>query len=190
MINECFVVLGHLMEKNGNLQLESKLRVMFLVEILKKNFQQPHIFFCGWDYRKDSNISIAEAMNIFFKKENKIHRRITLSEQSRDTAGDAILLKKNHYQLIKDTKINVITSNYHSERTKKIFEFVFPENSICVHGAEVEYQEDVIFKKEIESLNAFYETFKGLKEGDIKNIYNRLISKHPFYNGTIHKKLG
>ena len=189
MVNESFVVLGHLMEKNGNLQLESKLRVMLLVEILKKNFQQPHIF-CGWDYRKDCNISIAEAMNIFFKKKNKIHRRITLSEQSRDTVGDAILLKKNHYELIQDSKINVITSNYHSERTRKIFEFVFPENSILVHEAQVSYEEDVVSKKEIESLNAFYATFKGLRGGDINNIYNTLITKHPFYNGTIHKKLG
>ena len=66
--SECFVVLGHLMEKNGNLKYESKLRVEHLVKILKKNLQQPYIFFCGWDYRKDSSIKIAEAMSFTLKR--------------------------------------------------------------------------------------------------------------------------
>ena len=34
------------------------------------------------------------------------------------------------------------------------------------------------------------ETFKGSKEGDIENIYIRLVSKHPYYDGTVYKKLG
>ena len=188
--SECFVVLGHLMEKNGHLKYESKLRVEHLVKILKKNLQQPYIFFCGWDYRKDSSIKIAEAMSFYFKKKNKIHRKIILSELSRDTVGDAILLCKNYSHLIKDRKINVITSNYHAERTSKIFKFIFPDNLIEVHEAKVIYQEGDIARKESDSLNAFYETFKGLKEGDIENIYIRLVSKHPYYDGTVYKKLG
>ena len=35
---------------------------------------------------------------------------------------------------------------------------------------QVSYEEDVVSKKEIESLNAFYATFKGLRGGDINNI--------------------
>ena len=62
---ECYVVLGHLMSANGTLGSESQLRVRKLLECVKDKKHQL-IFFCGWDYRDDSDIKLAKALNDFF----------------------------------------------------------------------------------------------------------------------------
>ena len=90
--NECYVVLGHLMSANGILGHESQLRVMKLLECVKGEKEQL-IFFCGWNYRDDSDIKLAKALNDFFLKHNKGPHKIFHSDSSRDTVGDAVLLK-------------------------------------------------------------------------------------------------
>ena len=39
------------------------------------------------------------------------------------------------------------------------------------------------------SIKVFEETFRGIAPGNIKEIYGRLISSHPFYNGTVHSRI-
>ena len=85
---------------------------------------QELIFFCGWDYGDDSQIKLASALRDFLKHVNEVHN-IILSDTSRDTVGDAVLLKYNFGDQIKEKNINLITSDYHMLRAKKIFEFVF-----------------------------------------------------------------
>ena len=92
------VVLGHLMSATGELSNESKRRVLKLVECIKDKENQL-IFFCGWDYRNDSNIKLAKALSDFFIKQKPSAHKIILLESSRDTVGDAVLLKyyfENH----------------------------------------------------------------------------------------------
>ena len=80
----------------------------------------------------------------FFKRINKNNHQLYLSDQSRDTVGDAIFLKKKFQSKIKKRKINVFTSDYHASRTKFIFSFIFPENKIEVHQSKTNKK---IFKK-------------------------------------------
>lgn len=183
---ECYVVLGHLMDSRGVLNNESKLRVLKLIELINdKSYQK--IFFCGWDYRKDCDLSIAEALNLFFTQfSNKTHE-IFLSDASRDTVGDAIFLKKNYSNEI-PSKINLITSNYHGERTNLIFSYVFDDKNIEIHEADIQFEESLI-EHETNSIKAFKETFKDAKKGDFKNIYDTLLKKHPYYNGIVHEKI-
>ena len=186
-IDECFVVLGHLMSATGELSNESKRRVLKLVECIKDKENQL-IFFCGWDYRNDSNIKLAKALSDFFIKQKPSAHKIILLESSRDTVGDAVLLKYYFENHIAEKKINVITSNYHIDRSQRIFDFVFYQNDIFMHAAKIEFnkQNDI---HEYKSLEAFEETFKDINPGDIDAIYERLISSHPYYNGKIHARL-
>ena len=185
--NQCYVVLGHLMSADGELGDESKSRVLKLVECIQSKPGQL-IFFCGWDYRDDSQIKLASALRDFFLKHvNEVHN-IILSDTSRDTVGDAVLLKYNFGDQIKEKNINLITSDYHMLRAKKIFEFVFSKNNIILQPATIGNTKDLI-SHETKSIEIFEKTFKGIRPGEINEIYERLVFSHPYYNGTIHSKI-
>lgn len=184
---ECYVVLGHLMCSSGELDIESKERVDKLVDHIK-NKKNQFIFFCGWDYREDSNIKLAKALNDYFLKCNNHPHYFFQSDCSRDTVGDAVLLKYKYDNVIKNMKINVFTTDYHKKRSKEIFEFIFNNNNIEVHSSQTKSSVDTK-KHEIESLNAFKKNFKGIESGNIKKIYQTLITSHPYYNGKVYSKL-
>ena len=185
--DRCYVVLGHHMSSNGELDDESKSRVLKLVQCLQGKSEQL-IFFCGWDYRKDSKIKLANALRDFFLEHSDDVHNIFLSDTSRDTVGDAVLLKYNFGQQINEKSINVVTSDYHVLRAKKIFEFVFFENNIILHPAIIGNNNDLI-SNETKSIETFEKTFRGIRPGEINDIYERLVSSHPYYNGTIYSKI-
>ena len=185
--NECYVVLGHLMDADGVLGEESQLRVLKLIELLKNKSNQI-IFFCGWDYRDDSSIKIASALSIFFKNNCDDKHNMYLSDLSRDTVGDAVFLRKLFNSKIGTKKINVITSNYHSHRSSMIFNYVFTDNNIELHEAIIKNSSSRA-AHEKKSYQAFLQTFEGIESGDIETIYRTLISNHPYYNGDVYKKI-
>tara|TARA_B110000091_G_C13734051_1_gene440315 strand:+ start:452 stop:1033 length:582 start_codon:yes stop_codon:yes gene_type:complete len=184
---ECYVVLGHLMDADGILGDESKSRVLKLINLIKNKSNQL-IFFCGWDYRADSSIKIASALSIFFKENCKESHNIFLSDLSRDTVGDAIFLRKFFNLEIGIKKINVITSNYHCFRADMIFNYVFSDNKIELHEANIKNVENKA-THEKNSYQAFLKTFEDIGRGDIEKIYQALINTHPYYNGEIYEKM-
>jgi len=183
---ECFVVLGHLMSSKGELGSESKARVDKLIDLLREKENQK-LFFCGWDYREDCNLTIAEALKKYFEKFCTTSHQIFLSDYSRDTVGDAIFLKKFFHNDIKRSKINIVTSNYHCNRAKFIFSFIF-DNKLQMHPAEVSFDEKILTHED-ESLKVFKKTFGNSRSKDIEDIYNTLLIKHPYYNGTVYEKM-
>lgn len=186
--SECYVVLGHLMNMDGSLQEESKARVKKLITLLK-NKKKESIFFCGWDYRSDSKIKIGDALKAFFNKNCDQTHHLYVCDLSRDTVGDAIFLKYMFQELLKDKLLHVITSDYHCDRTKQIFNFVFyGSNKIVVHSANTNKKNNQMLEEE-KSLKAFKQTFKNISPGDFHNIISRLIFSHPYYNGEIYPKI-
>lgn len=175
------------MDADGTLGNESKLRVLKLINLIENKSNQI-IFFCGWDYRPDSSIKIASALSIFFKENCKENHNILLSDLSRDTVGDAIFLRKFFNLEISKKKIHVITSNYHCYRAEMIFNYVFPDNKIELHKANIKNVEDKA-AHEKKSLQAFLRTFEEIRKGDIEKIYRALINTHPYYNGEIYEKM-
>lgn len=185
--NEVFIVLAHLMNKYGKLNDESQKRIEKLSELLV-NRSMAKIFFCGWAYRNDCAVTIASAQKKYFQSINSMKQQIYLIEDSRDTVGDAIFSRKFIEPKFTIKKINVITSNYHLNRTSEIFEFVYGENYIVnVIGVDVESPggSDITEKK---SLMQFRNTFSGIKKGDLSEIFNNMNKKHPFYNGEVFEK--
>ena len=183
------IVLGNLMNKEGELNIESCSRMNLAIEAFHDK-QAPYIITCGWAYRSDSIIAIADAMRDYAIKIGNIRPESIITEKnSRDTVGDAIFTKKN-IALKRDwKKILVVTSDYHTLRTDIIFNYIYGDHhDIKVMGAatDVPNEQQV---KENDSLMAFYETFKGIESGDDTSIIKRLCDKHPFYNGVIYPKM-
>ena len=147
------------------------------------------IITCGWDYRKDSDLVIADVFKKNLLKAGIPNKNIVTEINSRDTVGDAVFSKKNIIKKSSCKNILVVTSYYHVQRTKLIFEFIYGSN----YSIKVEASDDISSKlhieKENKSLNVFRSTFKGIKSGEDSNIYNRLIDEHPFYNGDIYSKI-
>jgi hypothetical protein len=83
----------------------------------------------------------------------------------------------------------VVTSEYHVLRTQEIFNFIYGEEfDIRVYGTKFDTYKKVLIN-ESKSLKAFRNTFYGIKAGDDKNILSALRERHPFYNGSIYKKI-
>ena len=67
MKNSIIIVLGNLMDKLGQLNKVSCSRLDLAIDIFRKN-KYSFIITCGWDYRDDSNIALADAMKSYIVK--------------------------------------------------------------------------------------------------------------------------
>ena len=183
---DALIILSHLMNKDGDLNAESKLRADKAVSIFKDNNSQK-IITCGWAYRDDSNLKISEAIRLYLIKNHKIKSKdILLEPKSRDTVGDAVFTRKDLVENFNFKKLAVITSNYHINRAKYIFKFVYGNKfDICFFNSD--FNNNLSNREsEEDSLKIFKKTFNGIKEGDINSIYNRMLIGHPLYNGDIY----
>lgn len=183
---DAVIVLGNLMDKHGILNQESSSRVDTAVSILRQ-YQIPLLVTCGWAYRTDSSISIAAAMKQYVIERFQISEATILTEtNSRDTVGDAVFTKRNLAIPKHWSRISLVTSAYHAERSRTIFSFVYGSDfRIDVFPAPSERNAD-LQKAEACSMVAFRATFDGVSPGDDKAIFECLRTRHPFYNGQIH----
>jgi len=182
------VVLANLMDRYGNLNKESSMRMdLAISEYYKRT--APLIVTSGWDYRKDSYIKIADAMKNYAIEKSIAAEDIITELHSRDTVGDAIFTKKNLALKNNWKKLLVITSDYHVQRTKEIFSFIYGKNYLIdVHGIFTNHPMSKE-KSEKESLEAFKETFESVNAGNDSEIYQTLLKNHPFYNGKTYSKI-
>ncbi|MDA7918415.1 YdcF family protein [Mariniblastus sp.] len=183
------IVLGNLMSKDGKLNEESTNRMELAIDRFVRN-DAPYLITCGWDYRADSAIAIADAMSQFAIESGKVPpASIILANQSRDTVGDAIFSKQIIQSKSGWTRLLIVTSDYHVARTLEIFNFIYSEQyDIEVIGATTAAANEQV-NSESSSLVAFRKTFAGVVCGDDESIYKRLCKDHPFYNGVVHPKL-
>ena len=182
------VVLANLMSIAGVINEETVSRVELAIEL---DLQQPadKIILCGWPYRSDTDISIAEAMKDYIRsKYPLLLPKIICQKVSRDTVGDAfftrILLDQIYGTGI--FCLDVATSDYHVERTRKIFAFVFQHRAAISVSGSITSPLQSHGASEVRSLAAFEDTFRGVEPGDVIGIHAALRSRHPFYNGKTY----
>jgi uncharacterized SAM-binding protein YcdF (DUF218 family) len=183
------IVLANLMDVYGVLNEESSSRMDLAIKEYEIK-RAPFIITCGWNYRSDTHIKIADSMKTFAINSGKIlSDKIFTEIQSRDTVGDAVFTKRN-FALKKDwNKLLVISSDYHVSRVKEIFSFIYGNDYIIdVKGAYTK-DSDSNKENELKSLGIFNETFKGIESGNDFLIFKRLVQKHPFYNGDVYPKV-
>jgi len=191
MKNKCdaIIVLANLMDKNGVLNGETRSRVDLAVYALKHSYAPPLIT-CGWAYREDSDICIADAMKEYAISSHDIEDAAILTEvRSRDTVGDAVFTKINHVIPLSWTTILFVTSDYHAARSRAIFSFVYGPSVIVDAAGAVCSGNEQLRNGEAASMNAFLSTFEGITAGDDKEIYRRLRERHLFYNGQVYLQI-
>ena len=183
------IVLANLMDPQGVLNDETRSRLEKGASTLRLGLS-PVLVTCGWNYRPDSEICIADAMKNHAVEQLNIRSDAIITEKnSRDTVGDAIFTKRDFAIPKSWSRILVVTSAYHVSRTQQIFEFVYGEAyKIKTLSAPGEIS-DELKKSEAASLEAFIETFDGLSAGDDSAILHRLATAHPFYNGQVYSKI-
>ncbi len=185
---DAIIALANLMDKDGNLNNESQSRMDKAIDFFKAGVAK-YIITIGWDYRDDSDLPVAYAMRDYAVKKRGISSESILCDiNSRDTVGDAIFSKRNIMLPKSWNNLLVVTSDYHVNRTKEIFSFIYGNSyNITVEGA-VSRTFDNVEKSEAKSLQAFNNTFSGILAGDDIKIFERLNNNHPFYNGDIYPK--
>jgi len=184
------VVLAHLMSKSCELGNESVARADMAIKIFSSD-QYDKLVTLGWDYRADCDVPIADVMRDYLLKNSDIDDSLIMPvRESRDTVGDAIYCL-DYFHSSKLKKMVVVTSDYHVERTKFIFNRVFNNSvSIEVYGVETEANLDSeILIHEQQSLDAFCQTFDGVDFSSRNEIFSALSERHPFYNGKIYPKI-
>lgn len=186
---DAVVVLANLMDAQGNLNEESRERVRTAVQALKARATSMLVT-CGWAYRGDSDLCIADAMADYAVEEFGVDKdRVLRDYDSRDTVGDAVFTKRNFAARLGWSNILVVTTNYHTSRSAEIFSFVYgPEYHLEVRGSPSITAPEVALS-EAKSLEAFRSTFLGVNAGDDAAIFERIRTAHPFYNGTIYPKI-
>lgn len=186
------IVLANLMSERGELNAETIARVDLAAQN-EKNEVSTLILLCGWPYRLDSDIAIADAMREYLlAKHPAFSQRTRCQRLSRDTVGDAVF-SRIYLDSLMGGKVtclvNVVTSDYHVDRTREIFEFVFGRTcSVSVSGVPGFQHEDSA-TREADSLAAFRNTFSNALPGDLSSIYAALRNRHPFYNGQVYPKI-
>ncbi len=183
------VVLANLMDAQGQLNEETQERVKAGVGALKRGLA-PILVMCGWAYRDDSDICIADAMARYAVDTLSVDRTSILTEpSSRDTVGDAVLTKRNLANPLNWRRVLVATSAYHCPRTLEIFSFVYgPAAHVEVLPAQGNMTAQ-LSSSEAKSLAAFRSTFNGVASGNDEAIFQRLREEHPFYNGDVYPKI-
>ncbi len=187
---EIIYVLSRYMNSNKILCKETKLRANFAIKLaLKKNIKT--IITSGWAYRQDTSMPIGKVVGKFIS--DKIHNsniKVFSDINSRDTVGDALFIKEKLVNL-NCSKLIVVTSDYHVVRTKLIFEsFLNHLTKIKVVGVTSDFKlNKKILLNEKNSIIAFKNTFKNIDFKNNKEVFEKLLKEHPFYNGDIYTKL-
>jgi hypothetical protein len=180
------------MSDRGELNNETAARVDLAVQ-LEQSQQSDIVVLCGWDYRPDCSIAIADAMHKYIVNYYPTFAsKLICQRLSRDTVGDAVFSRiyiDEFFGNSSSRAVCVTTSDYHVNRTRAVFEFVFGHNcGIIVNGASG-FGSSALASKESESLAAFRKTFSEVTPGDMNSIFASLRNSHPFYNGEVHPKI-
>jgi uncharacterized SAM-binding protein YcdF (DUF218 family) len=183
-MRDAVIVLANLMNAAGHLNNESLSRLSLACELVRAG-EAPVLVTCGWAYRNDSDIRIADAMAQHATQYMRLDKsQIIIEPHSRDTVGDAVFTKRNLVNSYSLDNVLVVTTAYHVKRTCEIFSFIYGR-SVDVVGAEGQ-NSMARMESEAKSLAAFRSTFDGVPMGDDQAIYQRLITAHPFYNGEFY----
>jgi len=181
------IVLSHLMNKYNQLNEESISRADKAIEIFKEH-RINKILTIGWDYRNDSKTPIAIPFKNYLITNGIKDKVISSDINSRDTVGDAIFSKINFIDGLKVSEVHIVTSPYHVNRAKIIFEKIL-DMQVIAHNSSFKSFDKSILENEKDSLNAFKKTITDEDLISNKALINALKIRHPFYNGLIHSKL-
>lgn len=192
-MKDSIIVLAGGVNKDGSLPEIPKKRVEKGVELFKNNAASKIIMsgkYGFWlDYFKDIPArSEAEAMKEYAVSLGVSEESIILEDTSKDTVGNAYFTKVNILEKNNWKKVIVVTSEFHLERTKFIFDTVLgPEYEIeyCFSEDPISEEQKISAKvKETKTIEVLKNLIKGVEAGNNEQINNILYTVHPAYSAN------
>ncbi|MEK6935023.1 MAG: YdcF family protein [Nanoarchaeota archaeon] len=180
---DAIIVLPYLTLPNGLPSEENQDRLDKAIELFKKG-NIDFFIVCGKnDHNSKQPITHAKSMEDYAISKGIPESVILKEEKSVDTVGHPIFIKNEIIKQRNWKKLIVVSSDYHIQRVKKIFDFILGEDfSIDYISSKTNKNTPEIIKKESNSLQVFHNTFKDVNSGDYESILERLYEKHPLYN--------
>ena len=182
------ICLSHQISKDLSLSFDALERIKKtgkVFEDIKANF----FVTTGCQYDIHLHEPMCKIMSKYASNNLNVNKKniIEISE-AKDTVGEALFLKITLKKLnIKIDEMHLITSDWHIERSREIFDFIFGGKD----DPRLFYYEikgDLNERKK-EEINQSILKFRKLKDrcipGDIKNIYKEVMDIHPMYNREV-----
>ena len=184
MKHQAIIVLSTKIPKEGTITEDLKLRLDKAIELFFSNSANYLILSGKWDNPNEKSlITHAEAIKKYCISNGIKEEFIIKEENSLDTVGQAFFIKKDLLKPKNWNEIIIISSDYHIERVKTVFNFILGKdyqiNYISVE-THLSKSEEII-KEEKNRLKVFLDFFKGINKGDDINIEKQLFLKHPYY---------
>ena len=132
-IKICFIILAHEIDKNNfSLSSSGQKRCEKLAELLSSNQNKNYVVvFMGLgrsDLMGECKLSISECMYNYFSKFYFTPRHAILDKRSLDTIGDAVFSRLILEKIGFEGKINIISSDWHIDRVRFIFNKIYKSN--------------------------------------------------------------
>lgn len=177
--------LSHELNNKNNLSIESVDRLKASSELYDR-YDCKYFITTGWQYKKDLHCPLSTIMAEYAINNLNIHKESIFEEPlAKDTVGEAYFIKRNFFQAHVDiNQLIVVTSDWHLERAKEIFQFMFSEiddPKLYFHAVSG----DIAYHKKEDSnssIYAFREMAKLCKKGDLDDIYSKMLQHHHLYN--------
>jgi len=179
------ICLSHQIRKDLTLSFDALKRIKKTSEIYNE-IKASFFVTTGWQYDTHLNEPMCKIMSKYAINILNIDKKniIEISE-AKDTVGEALFLKITLKKLnLKINEMHVITSDWHLERSKEIFDFIFggkDDPRLLYYEIKGDLKE-----REREKINQSILKFRRLKDrcipGDIKYIYKEVMKTHPMYN--------
>jgi len=180
---DAIVVLGGGSKRNGELQIDSKIRIRKAVKLFERGEADKMILSGG--YTKPMVSEAAKMMEYAIKISDHVQKKdVVLEEKSKDTIGNAYFTK----QVMKRKgwrSVIVVTSSFHVPRSELAFRKTFGKKYKINFVGSVYSPKLFLVYVLIGIERKFYEMtklfFKKVKSGDDKAVAKKLKEYHPEY---------
>lgn len=139
-----------------------------------------YLILSGGKTNPSVNLSEAEVMRNYAIMRGISLEVIILEYNSMDTIGNAYFTRKI-VDKIRCSNVYVVSSCYHMERVKFIFEMCYGKNYNMFFNYCFPFHNQDAEKKEKDSIKLAEDFFRNITPGDIDEIEKRLFSLHPLY---------
>lgn len=191
--NDAIVVLGAGISSDGQLPLQSKVRVDLAVK-LAEPYGAPIIFSGRWSLLLSYIPARSEAKAMIEYARTKVQRTCPLymEDASLDTIGNAYFSARHYLERELWKRITVITSDFQLERATFVFNKVLgPDYSVDVIAApsglnEQELRQKAVTEKKL--LDFTRGLLKNVNDGDLEGIHAAMQTLEGYGDTPIHTK--
>ncbi|MAG60551.1 hypothetical protein CL619_02075 [archaeon] len=182
---ESIVVLGHTLNDQHKLSLDSQGRMDTAIALYHKN--PCHLVLSAGDDRWHDNVNVAQKMKEYALEQGVAEKDIFLEPWAKDTVAEYIFLRKlfSNYS-DQDLRITFVTHDWHFVRAKYLLKIVWPKVAEISRFVIVDSKNRKIIRTKEDdrkSIAKFNETFEGVDFSDLNSVFKCLFAKHGLYVG-------